>query len=319
MTLEVLPYSQEHEELWDSFCANAINSTLLHTRRFLSYHGDRFQDQSLLIMETGKLIGAFPAATSLSNEKIVSSHPGVTYGGLLHKGRLTGMRMLEALTAVVKYYANVGFSELEYKVIPHIYTVTPAQDDLYALFRLGAQRTRCDLSCTIDLANRLPMSERRRRSLKKAKKEIIISNDPTLMPELWEVVTQNLARKHGAIPVHSLDELSLLIERFPDQILIRCALIDGKVEAGIVLFNSANVWHAQYIAASELAYQVSALDAIFDAAIIEALEIGIRYFDFGTSNEDSGRVLNDGLYRFKSEFGGAGVTHDFFSLDLSKI
>ena len=106
-------------------------------------------------------------------------------------------------------------------------------------------------------------------------------------------------------------------ERFPEQIQVRCALMDEVVEAGIVLFNSPRVWHAQYIAASETAYKVSALDAIFDVSITEALSAGARYFDFGTSNEDSGKVLNDGLYRYKSEFGGGGVVHEFYELTLT--
>jgi lipid II:glycine glycyltransferase (peptidoglycan interpeptide bridge formation enzyme) len=62
--------------------------------------------------------------------------------------------------------------------------------------------------------------------------------------------------------------------------------------------------------------KVSALDAVFDGAIIDANRAGVRYFDFGTSNEDEGAVLNEGLYRFKAEFGGGGVAHEFFELDL---
>jgi lipid II:glycine glycyltransferase (peptidoglycan interpeptide bridge formation enzyme) len=134
--------------------------------------------------------------------------------------------------------------------------------------------------------------------------------------ELWCVVRQNLARKYDVHPVHSLEELTMLKERFPELIQVRCALIDGVVIAGVVFFNAARVWHAQYIAASEVAYEVSALDAVFDAAIIEAQQAGARYFDFGTSNQDGGKVLNDGLYRFKSEFGGGGVAHEFYELEF---
>jgi lipid II:glycine glycyltransferase (peptidoglycan interpeptide bridge formation enzyme) len=153
--------------------------------------------------------------------------------------------------------------------------------------------------------------------LKKAQKMVTLSGDPALFGELWAVIAQNLARKHDAKPVHSLDELALLQERFPEYIIIRCALMEGRVEAGVVFFNSPSVWHAQYIAASESAYNVSALDAVFDAAITEAQQAGARYFDFGTSNEDGGKVLNDGLYRYKSEFSGGGVAHEFYEISLT--
>jgi hypothetical protein len=316
VSIDIIPYSQDYETAWEVFCASAVNATFLHTRRFLNYHGERFKDLSALIMESGKLVGVFPAAESLSDSHLVISHPGITYGGIIHQGRLSGIRMIDALTALSEFYQKADYHRLQYKAVPFIYAATPAQDDLYALFRLGAQRIRCDLSCTMDLANRQPLSERRKRGLKKAQKMVTLSSNPALLEELWVVIAQNLARKHDAKPVHSLTELSLLKECFPEQITIQCALIEGRVEAGVVFFNSPSVWHAQYIAASESAYNVSALDAVFDAAIIEAQQAGIRYFDFGTSNENGGKVLNDGLYRFKSEFGGGGVAHDYWEIAL---
>lgn len=315
MSAELVPYQTQHADAWDAFCASASNATILQTRRFLGYHGERFKDLSLLFMESGKVVGVFPAAQSLSDPAMVVSHPGITYGGLVHQGKVGGARMIEALGAIVGHYAKSGYRRLQYKPLPFIYASVPAQDDLYALFRFGAQRTRCDLSCCIDLAARRPVSERRRRGLKKARAAVKLSSEPRLLGDLWRVVAQNLARKHDARPVHSLEELGTLHERFPNLIQVRCALINGAVEAGVVFFNAARVWHAQYIAASEAAYDVSALDAVFDAAIAEAQHAGARYFDFGTSNEDGGKVLNDGLYRFKSEFGGGGVAHEFYELE----
>ena len=38
--------------------------------------------------------------------------------------------------------------------------------------------------------------------------------------------------------------------------------------------------------------------------------------DFGISTEDGGAVLNEGLVCFKEEFGGGGVVHEVFTLDL---
>jgi hypothetical protein len=316
VTIEILTYSPEHEAAWDKFCTGSMNGTFLHARRFLSYHGERFKDSSVLIFESQKVVGLFPAAASPTDPRLVVSHPGATYGGVIHRGWLTGMRMIEALAVLRDHYGDRGYERLLYKAIPHIYANAPAQDDLYALFRLGAQRVRCDLSCAIDLFNRQAPSERRRRGLKKAQKAVTLSSDPTFLGELWKVIEENLFRKHRASPVHTLEEVALLMDRFPQQISIHCALLDGHVEAGVVFFNSKNAWHAQYIAASERGYAVAALDAVFDASITAAKAGGARYFDLGTSNVDGGIVLNDGLYRFKVEFGGGGVAHEFFELAL---
>jgi len=318
MTLSIRGYEHAYATQWDSFCSASINGTFLHSREFLSYHGDRFTDTSLLIEEAGELAGIFPAAVAPSDKELIVSHPGATFGGIVHHGRLAGMKMLDAFTAIKRHYANLGYRRLLYKAVPHIHMRVPAQDDLYALFRLRAERVRCDLSCSIDLASRRPPSERRRRSLKKALRATTVSRDGSLINELWRALEANLERKHDARPVHSLDEIRLLQSRFPEDIQVRCGLIDGEVEGGVVLFNSSRAWHAQYIASSARGYESSVLDAVFDATITEASERGARYFDFGTSNEAGGEILNDGLYRFKHEFGGGGVAHEFYQIDLDQ-
>lgn len=317
MTIEVSAFAESDAPTWDEFCSASINGTFLHSRRFLSYHGERFADCSLLVRDSGRLAGILPAAQSPTQADTIISHPGITYGGVVHGGRLVGMKMLETLQAVADHYGRSGYRRLLYKCVPCIHARAPAQDDAYALFRLGARRVRCDLSCAIDLAGRLARSERRRRGLKRAAAAVTTSEDPALLAPLWDVLADNLARKHDARPVHSRAELSLLRQRFPREIRLLCALIDGRVEAGVVLFNSATAWHAQYIASSERGYAVSALDMVFECAIESAAAAGARYFDFGTSNEQEGTVLNDGLYRFKSEFGASGVAHEYYELDLA--
>ena len=86
--------------------------------------------------------------------------------------------------------------------------------------------------------------------------------------------------------------------------------------AGTVLLKSETTVHTQYIAASEDGFRRSALDALFDQAISTASSGPWRWFDFGTSNEQGGQVLNDGLYTFKTEFGGGGTVYETFELDL---
>lgn len=318
MTLAICSYEPSLAGRWDGFCSASINGTFLHSREFLSYHGDRFRDASALIEESGELVGVFPAAVAPADNGLIVSHPGATFGGIVHQGKLAGSKMLDAITALKHHYAALGHDRLLYKAVPHIHMRAQAQDDLYALFRLRAERVRCDLSCTIDLSHRRATSERRRRSLRKALRTTTVSRDGDLLGALWGVLEGNLQRKHDAQPVHSLDEVLLLQSRFPQEILVRCGLVDGKVEGGVVLFNSSCVWHAQYIASSERGYECSVLDAVFESIIAEAVERGARYFDFGTSNEAGGEILNDGLYRFKHEFGGGGVAHEFYQINLEK-
>lgn len=317
MSLSIRPYRQEDADVWDKFCGDALQATLLHTRRFLSYHRDRFVDCSLIIEEEGNYVGLFPAALSPNDDNCAVSHPGITYGGVLHKGALRGERMIFALTEICGYYKSQGLKRLLYKAVPSMYHRFPAQDDLYALFRVGAKLTRCDLSSAIDIKNRLPVSGRRKRSLKKAVKAgLVIREGAEFLPDLWAVLADNLERKYGAQPVHNLGEITSLVDRFPASIRCVCGVLNDTTVAGVLIFSTPMVNHAQYIASSDAGYEISALDAVFDHCIdITALE-GKRWFDFGTSNEKAGMILNDSLYRFKSEFGGGGIVHEFFEVAL---
>ncbi|WP_163833044.1 GNAT family N-acetyltransferase [Spartinivicinus ruber] len=317
MTVTVYPFLEEDSQQWDEFSEQADQSTFLHTRRFLNYHGGRFVDRSLLIKEDGKLLGLFPAAEHPQQCKQVTSHPGITYGGVLHSGALRGEKIKDAIVAISRYFNTLGYESLIYKAVPTFYHSRPAQDDLYAMFRLGALRIRCDLSSAIDLSIKVPVSSRRRRGLKKSRNAgVSIVSGVEYLPALWEVLSENLIRKHGVTPVHSLNEITLLMKRFPNNIHCLCGVLSNQVVAGIIIFSTTVADHAQYIASSEKGYEVSALDMVFDHCIMQARESKKHWFDFGVSTEDNGAKLNEGLYRFKTEFGAGGFVHEFYEIEL---
>lgn len=315
MSIDIVPYSGQHAAEWDSFCETGLQATLLHTRRFLSYHGERLTDRSVLIKDAGRTVGLFPAANDPTDTTCVVSHPGATYGGIIQQRALIGEPMIHAIQALRSYYGSMGAERIVYKAVPAMYHKSPAYDDIYALFRAGAVRTRCDLSSTIDLSARLRVSERRRRGLKKAVSAgVQILSGPHHLDSFWTVLTENLERKHGARPVHTVAEMHTLQDRFPKEILVLVATLEGHVEAGTILFRGASWDHAQYIASSQRGYEVCALDAVFEHSIHLATSANKRWFDFGISTEDRGTVLNEGLYRFKSEFGSGGTVYEHYQI-----
>jgi hypothetical protein len=311
-------YEARDAERWDALCARAHGATFLHTRRFLSYHGDRFADRSLVFQgASGAWLGVMPLAQDPADPALWVSHPGITYGGVLHDGALRGAAMVQALQVAGAWAREHGARRLGVKAVPHVYHLAPAQDDLYALFRLGAQRMRCDLGSCIDLAQRLPVSGRRCRGLKRAQRaglELAAGGDQ--FDALWPVLQDNLQRAHGRQPVHRLDEIRLLAARFPQAIRCRTALHEKRVVAGLVLFVTPRVTHAQYIASSEQGRTLSALDWLFEHAIAEARAMQQRFFSFGVSTEQGGHVLNDGLHAFKSEFGAGAMVHEYHEVTL---
>lgn len=311
-------FATDDADRWEALCARAHGATFLHSRRFLSYHGERLADRSLVFEDdAANWLGAMPLALDPADATHWVSHPGITYGGVLHDGALRGGAMVHALQAACTRLRERGARRFTFKAVPTIYHQAPAQDELYALARLGAQRVRCDLSSCIDLAQRLPVSERRRRGLRRAQRNgLDVAHGTEWLDALWPVLKTNLAQAHGVRPAHTLAEARLLAERFPRAIQCRVALHEKRVVAGLVLFVTARVTHSQYIASSEAGRALGALDLLFEHTIAEAQAMQQRFFNFGVSSEGGGRVLNEGLFRFKSEFGAGSVVHEHYEVPL---
>jgi len=305
---DVRPWSPA--EPWDDLVARSVNGTFLHTRRYLGYHGDRFADRSLMLGDNAVL----PAAEDPSDATTVVSHPGITYGGIVHDGSLRGDAMIDALRAARDHYKAAGYRTLRYKTVPAIYHREPAQDDLYALFRLGARLYRRDLSATVELAaGTTARSDRRRNPRVATKRGAMLSTDPTDLDAFWDVLTSSLAARHATKPVHTADEMRTLMHLFPGAITLETVLLDGEVVGGTVHYRTDRVLHCQYSAASPAGAKAYALDLAF-ARAIETCDL--PYYDFGVSTEDGGTVLNAGLYDFKTSFGARGTVCDFYELSL---
>ena len=236
-TVTVAPYDPGSDAEWDELVRRSPMATFLHTRAFLSYHGDRFMDASVVLRdEGGTLVGVLPAATVPDEPWVVASHPGATFGGLVHAGALGGSAMLDAVPAIVAHYREQGFERLRYVPVPHIYHQSPSADDLYALFRAGAARTQSDLSCAVDLETGIRLSSGRRGGLAKARRERIeVAEGDHLLGELWPVIEENLARRHGARPVHIEAEIRRLTRLLPDEINVVVGRRLGEAVAGVLL------------------------------------------------------------------------------------
>jgi lipid II:glycine glycyltransferase (peptidoglycan interpeptide bridge formation enzyme) len=117
-------------------------------------------------------------------------------------------------------------------------------------------------------------------------------------------------------PVHSIDEILLLHRRFPKAIRLFTAQVPaGPVLAGVVIFETATVAHAQYGAVSDEGRRIRALDALY-MFLINYYRQSKRWFDFGISSEQDGRMLNPGLANQKEEFGGTGVAYDTYRMSV---
>ncbi len=317
--IEISQYNSSEQTQWDDFCDSAKNATMLHKRGYMDYHSDRFSDFSLVATDgDGKIVALLPACRQGST---VISHAGLTYGGwLLPLRHFDATTMLEVMDAAVKFLRGQNATELIYKPVPHIYHSYPAEEDIYALFRHNARLAACNISTVIPLDEPLsPDRGSKSAASAAARNGVTVETNASFTAEIdefWSVLSTLLRDRYETTPAHSIAEIKLLQSRFPSNIRLITAKMQGAIVAGVLLFVTAGVAHCQYIAASPAGKQGKANALMFHKAIEWAKAERLRYFDFGTSNEAGGRVLNEGLIQQKSRLGGRGIAYPTFSISI---
>lgn len=311
--MRVLAYQPESMTRWDDCVRQSRNGNFLHLRGFMDYHAARFQDASLLVLDDkDKVVAVLPA--NRRDDQIVS-HGGLTYGGLLMTERVTQAQCLQAFDLIAQHYRAQGMARITYKAIPHIFHACASEEDLYALFRHGARLVRRDACSAIALQEPFSYSKGRKWSVNKARKsglDLGIASDPAAFHELLASVLL----RHGAQPVHTLEELRLLMQRFPQQIVLHECRQAGMLLAGALVFDFGRTVHTQYLAASEAGRELFALDLVL-ADLIENTYATRHWLSFGASTEQAGRVLNEGLIGQKEGYGARGIAQDFYEWNLS--
>ncbi len=261
------------------------------------------------------LVGIFPAAEDPTDPTKVISHPGTTYAGLIHAGKLNAIKQQTLFPQLIEHYKKQGYKTIIYKAIPSIFHRIPSEDDIYSLFKIKAKNFRTDLSCATQIKSPLDLSERRLRSHKKSRKFGVISPNPSL-PKFWKILQENLEQKYGAKPTHTLEEIQNLSKMFPNEIQLITAEVNSKVEAGILIFIQNTTIHFQYIASSQTGQQHNLLDLIINHIADQFSAQNFTWLNFGISTEKSGLIINTGLYQFKYEFGGGGITYKQYEIKL---
>lgn len=312
---EVRQYSTQNKTEWDRFLDTAKNATFLFNRDYMDYHSDRFLDNSLMVYRKGALYAMLPANR---RDNKLYSHQGLTYGGLIMNRKATTVEILEVFGLINEFIKTQGIEKVIYKPTPYIYHSIPAQEDLYALFRLtDAHIIGRNISSTIYQDDKVKFIESRKSGIRKAKSNNITIEESTDFSAFWEILETNLKTRYGVKPVHSLEEMQLLAGRFPERIkLFMARSIDGRALGGTVIYiTGSKVVHTQYISANLEGKELGALDLLFDHLInVEFCNYPI--FDFGQSTEDQGRILNESLIFQKEGFGGRGMMYDIYEYTL---
>lgn len=309
-------YSHSMREVWNEFNRDAKNGIFLFDRDFMEYHSDRFMDHSLMFKDgDGRMVAEMPAHVDGAT---IYSHNGLTFGGVISGFDMTTEGMLSVFSSMNEYLLGQGIDRLVYKALPHIYHLAPAEEDLYALYRLGARLTRRDVSSAIYLphAEQTGFWRMRSRKIHKAEQSGLAVGRSYEFDSFMDLLSRVLIERHGVKPVHTNAEIKRLAQRFPDNIKLYTATSrSGALEAGVIVFEHNETVHAQYNANSPGGKEMGALDIVYEHLIKEVYP-GKKYFDFGISTEKEGMFLNEGLLKYKESFGARAIAHDFYELNL---
>jgi len=309
----VKKYTENDYAIWNDFIDHAKNATFLFHRDFMEYHKDRFEDYSLLVFDGEKLVAVLPANV-VSNE--VFSHQGLTYGGLVYN-QIKLIRVIEVFQSVL-FFLNINNKQkLFFKAVPSIYHQNPADEILYAVFLAEGKLVRRDSLSVIDLSKPFVIKSGRKEGIKKAIKNKLRIVETDNLDSFWEeILVPNLNLKHKAIPVHSILEITNLKLLFPKKIRQFNVLSENKIIAGTTIFETETVAHCQYISKYENKDNSGCLDLLFHY-LLKNIFKDKRFFDFGVSNENNGKKLNEGLSFWKESFGASTIIQDFYEIESS--
>jgi len=308
-------YRESDYEHWNTFVSKAKNATFLFHRDFMDYHKDRYEDYSLMVFDEEKIVAVLAAN---KDGEVVYSHQGLTYGGLVYGEKLKLASVILIFKAVMFYLNENKITKIQIKTLPSIYHNKPAEELNYVLFLAEAQLIRRDTLAVIDLSKPFQFSKIRIRGIQKGISNGLVIKEENSFECFWnQVLIPNLELKYNAEPVHSLNEIQILKSHFDKNIRQFNVYHKGEIVAGTTIFESENVAHCQYISKYEEEENLGSLDFLYDY-LINNVFADKRYFDFGISNENQGKTLNDGLSYWKESFGASIIAHDFYEVETIK-
>ena len=310
--ISIKRYEEKDKLQWDNFIKNSKNGVFFFLRDYMEYHSDRFTDFSLIFYSENKIVAVMPGNIK---DEIMYSHGGLTFGGIISNKKMKTIVMLGIFDSLKEYLKNEGIKKIYYKAIPPIYHDTPAEEDLYALNYNNAKLVRRDVSSAIYLESKPKISRGKKRNAKNCRKAGIVVKKSNDYIKYMNFKEKSLIKKYGVAPVHSGEEMQLLADRFPENIKLFNAEKEGEFYAGVIMYESKNVAHAQYQTSTDEGLKIGASSLVLDFLIREYYP-NKKYFDFGISTEKNGRYLNEGLIDSKERFGASAIVHDFYELEI---
>lgn len=324
---EITRYNEKFSREWDTVIRESVNGTFLSSREFLSYHPkERFLDHSLIVKNNNNIIALIPGCEiNMDREKVFSSHAGSTYGGIIFNCIPSASEVSSVIDIFNEYLKAQGFTCAVLKQTPLIFHATPFQTIDFLLQYDGYEISQLDLTTAIDITGYNTEEDILRGCKSKTRNQCRIGYKKSLQftrtsnyELFYDMLVKGLER-HGARPVHTINEMKQLGEALPNNIELFAVMAQDKMVACCWAFKFGDrVFHTQYLTMDYEYSSYAPMNFLIVKLLNEAIKGKFKYFNFGKSTEEGGSVINWNLFKFKEGFGGSGILLPTYRKDLIK-
>jgi len=320
-TLRLLPYAPEHYDAWNRFVVKSNNGTLFHRLDFLDYHGGRFAREAhhLIWMRGEEPHAVLPLGLFEKSGRLEARSPvGASWGGFVHGSRFSLQEARQMVAMLTDYLRGLHVDTCSLTLPPQCYYRSYSNHVEFALAECGFRPSMREVTHAVRLPSdpgAIPgiLSKTSRYTARRALRSVTVEED--VSPAAFYDVLLEDKRRHGAVPTHTLEELTTLRTSLPGG--IRIDMAHGAAgRAGICYFvahdRSACVF---YMAQDEEARNDSFMNGLVLHGMQHFAARGFEWLDFGCSTYKM--EVYDGVARFKESFGADGLFRDTFTCVLT--
>jgi FemAB-related protein (PEP-CTERM system-associated) len=297
----VKEYEPARAGAWDRWLASCPDATPFHSTAWIRAleRGFGYTSRCIYSERNGEITGVLPLFL-ISNwivGRCLLSSPFADYGGICAEDRESADALLECARQMA-LYERVDYLELRHRNCELQPGFIPRS--LYVSFK-------CQLGDDVQAEFRKLPRDTRYMIRKGEKTGLEVRSGVSGQLDLFYSLFANSWRRLGT-PVLSREWLHILIDEFRDLADLKLIFHRGRALAGVLSLSCADTLFPHYAGALAEANQVAANNFMYWQLIKEAIERGMRGFDFGRSKRDTG------AFQFKSSWNMQVDTLDYQTL-----
>jgi len=304
----VVLYEDKYEKDWDELVLNrSLNGNFLQTRNFLNYHhSGKFKDHSLMFFK-GETLAAVMPANELEQGRIMLSHQGSTFGGLVIGADFCDTSNYNWIfKELMEHFKSRGYERAELRMPHWLYARKDRGNELLDYyFQLNGFAMRGEVGFYVNLTD-LPddyeasFSPLRKRKLRKAYQYSLLFKELTSRESIYafyNVLADNML-KFNTVPLHTFEEIiDFKDRRLKDTVSFYGVYHEKELIAGSMVFNFCNkkVFHTQYLASRHYCLSYCPNEFLYTGLIRTARESVYRFLSYGTATLAHGEIYHETL------------------------